>query len=216
MSQNAETSKKWWFLPDAPDVMGMLGEQAAITVEGMEALRSWATGADGAAETLRDAEHRADHAKRTLRMALTVAFTTPIDAEDIYTLSSLTDEVINDAKDAVRESEVMAIPPDEHVVAMTGLLTAGVQHLAKAFELLAPSARRRAGDGGDPTIEADAAVKAQRQVERVYRQAMSALLDVADLREVMGRRELYRRFSRISDRIVATAERVWYAYVKEA
>ena len=32
----------------------------------------------------------------------------------------------------------------------------------------------------------------------------------------MGRRELYRRFSRVSDDIVAVAERVWYATVKEA
>jgi hypothetical protein len=31
----------------------------------------------------------------------------------------------------------------------------------------------------------------------------------------MGRRELYRRISRISDEVVEVAERVWYATVKE-
>jgi hypothetical protein len=41
-------------------------------------------------------------------------------------------------------------------------------------------------------------------------------LEVQDLREVAGRRELYRRFSRIGDALVEVAERVWYATVKES
>ena len=44
---------------------------------------------------------------------------------------------------------------------------------------------------------------------------MSALLQVDDLREVMGRREAYRRLSRIGDLVHTVAERVWYAVVKE-
>ena len=41
-------------------------------------------------------------------------------------------------------------------------------------------------------------------------------LDVDDLKEVMGRRELYRRFSRVSASVQEVADRVWYAAVKEA
>ena len=44
---------------------------------------------------------------------------------------------------------------------------------------------------------------------------MPALLEVEDLREVMGRRELYRRVSRISEILIQVADRVWYATVKE-
>ena len=33
-----------WFLPETPDVLGMLREQTAITIEGMEALVAWADG----------------------------------------------------------------------------------------------------------------------------------------------------------------------------
>jgi glutamine synthetase adenylyltransferase len=65
------------------------------------------------------------------------------------------------------------------------------------------------------TAAGDAAVKTQRQVERVYRKAASALLTVDDLREVIGRRELYRRFSRVSETLIEAADRVWYATVKE-
>jgi hypothetical protein len=35
------------------------------------------------------------------------------------------------------------------------------------------------------------------------------------LREVMGRRELYRRLSRIAETMADVAARVWYAAVKE-
>ena len=45
---------------------------------------------------------------------------------------------------------------------------------------------------------------------------MSALLEEEDLHEVIGRREVYRRLSRIGDLVHVVAERVWYAVVKES
>jgi uncharacterized protein Yka (UPF0111/DUF47 family) len=202
-----------WFLPESPDVLGMLGRQAAVTVEGMAALVAWAGGEPEAAQRVRDCEHRADDTKRELRRALTVAFMTPIDAEDLYVMSERLDAVLNGAKDAVREAEVMAVEPDQAVAAMAALLADGVGHLATAFQRLDPDSR--SSSEASATDAADAAVKTQRQLERVYREAASALLEVQDLREVMGRRELYRRVSRISETLTEAADRVWYATVKE-
>lgn len=203
-----------WFLPETPDVIGMLRRQAAVTVEGLEALEGWA-GAGGdpeQAERVRALEHAADDRKRELRKALTESFMTPLDAEDLYTMSERLDAVMNGAKDAVRESEVMGIPPDEHDHGMAELLLEGVRHLDEAFAALA---RDGAPSAGPATEAADAAIKAQRQLERIYRGASSALIEVDDLREVLARRELYRRMSRVSDAVVEVAERVWYATVKE-
>ena len=202
-----------WFLPDNPDVLDMLCRQATVTCEGLEALVGWANAEDGAAERVREFEHRADDTKRELRLALTNAFITPIDAEDLYVMSERLDAVLNGAKDTVQESEVMGIGPDESVAAMAALLADGASHLATAFERLNPARRSKGGPGA--TDAADAAVKSQRRLERVYREAASALLEVDDLREVMGRRELYRRFSRVSETLVEAADRVWYATVKE-
>ena len=207
------THRLGWFLPENPDVLGMLRRQAEITSEGMEALTAWAAGDAEAAARVRETEHRADVLKRALRVALKEAFITPIGAEDIFVLSERLDAVMNGAKDAVRESEVMALEPDEAVVGMAALLGEGVLHLIEAFKGLEH-------DGSSPegqvaTDAADKAIAAQRQVERVYRKSMSALLKNPDLREVMGRREVYRRFSRLSEAIVTVAERVWYASVKE-
>jgi len=193
-------------------VLGMLCEQAEVTSEGLRALADWGRGEERGAEVVRAYEHHADHHKRRLRKALTTAFTTPLDAEDLYVMSERLDAVMNGAKDAVREAEVMALEPDEAVAAMAALLAEGVDHLREAFQ------RLRAGkhdDRSSATDAADAAVSSQRKVEKVYRKAMSSLLDVADLREVIARRELYRRFSRISEDLVEAADRVWYATVKE-
>ncbi len=202
---------KHWFLPDTPDVVGMLRAQVAVTAEGLDALVRWAEtgGDDAAADDVRAAEHRADDCKRELRRALRAAFTTPLDAEDLYWLSERLDAVMNGAKDAVREAEVMAAVPDAPVLEMARLLRDGVGHLADAVGHLADH-------GDDATVAADAAVKSQRGVERVYRRAMSELLEVDDLRVVMARREVYRRLSRVGDTVVEVAERVWYAVVKEA
>ena len=202
-----------WFLPEDHDVLGMLRAQAAVTIEGLEALVAWATtGDDAEAERVRLLEHEADDRKREVRAALTESFTTPLDAEDLYTMSERLDGVMNGAKDAVREAEVMGIAPDTHVREMAQLLLEGVQKLDDAFGRLT---KQGAKADGPATEAADAAIKTQRRLERVYRDAASALIEVDDLREVMGRRELYRRLSRISDEVVEVAERVWYATVKE-
>lgn len=205
-------NKMSWFLPNDPDVLSTLRRQAEVTLEGMTALVDWANGDPTASDRVRDAEHRADELKKELRAHLKTAFITPIGAEDLFVMSGRLDAVLNGAKNAVRESDVMLVPPDETVAGMAAQLVEGVRQLSEAFTHLGSSN----GDGEAATDAADRAVKAQRQVERVYRQGMSALLDVSDLREVMGRRELYRRFGRISDDIIEVAERVWYAAVKEA
>jgi uncharacterized protein Yka (UPF0111/DUF47 family) len=205
--------RRSWFLPENPDVLDMLRHQAAITCDGMAALVGWANAEPDAAQQVRELEHQADLAKRELRLALTNAFITPIDAEDLYVMSERLDAALNGAKDTVREAEVMGIPPDQAVVAMATLLAKGASHLAASFERLDQGKRGKAG--ASATEAADAAVKSQRRLERVYREAASALLAVDDLREVIGRRELYRRLSRVSETLIEVADRVWYATVKE-
>ena len=203
------STKQHWFLPDTPDVLGMLRAQLAVTLEGMDALTLWAKGDEGAAARVRELEHEADSCKRELQLALVRAFTTPYDAEDIYTLGRGIDWILNLSKDAVRESEVMSCPPDAHVAEMAALLHEGVGHIDEAVAALQ---ERRA----EATTHADAAIKVERNIERVYRKAMAELLELDDLREVTARRELYRRFSRIAELLTEVAERVWYAVIKES
>lgn len=196
-----------WLLPDAPDVLGMLSDQAVITVEGLVALEDWAGGDADAGDRVRVAEHAADRQKRRLAQALTTALTTPLEPEDIFELSRRLDEVLNAAKDTVREAELMGVAPDAAMQEMACGIRTGVQSLGGAF---AAFGKR----GETATVAADAATKQQRHVERVYRAAMNALLECDDLRTVTAQRELYRRLARASDLVLGVADRVWYATLK--
>jgi uncharacterized protein Yka (UPF0111/DUF47 family) len=208
-----------WFLPETPDVIGMLRHQAEITVRGMEAFADWAGGDTARADDVRLAEHDCDQVRRTLVDTVSEAFTTPLQPEDLFQLSRDLDKVINGAKNTVREAEAMGFPPDRATAEMAVLLAEGVRHLQTAFTALGPrrKASRAAGAGVVPATEAaDAAVKAQRNLERIYRSAAGDLLAVTDISVVVARREFYRRISAISDDVVAVADRIWYSQVKES
>jgi len=204
-------SRRHWFLPDVPDVLGLLRRQVGLTVQGMDAFADWAAaGGDAqAAATVHKLEHEADTAKRELRNALSAAFVTPLDPEDLFTLSRGIDWILNHAKDAIGESEAMDCPPDAATAKMAALLAESVHHINDGVARIA----ERSGDAGEP---ADAAVKAERHLEKAYRAAMGALLEVDDVRAVMGRQELYRRCSRMGEGAVDVAERLMYAVLKES
>jgi uncharacterized protein Yka (UPF0111/DUF47 family) len=201
--------RRRWFLPESPDVLGLLRRQLAVTIDGMDAFAAWAGGAADAAARVREHEHEADAARRELHERLRDAFVTPLEPEDLFALSRGLDRILNQAKDLVRESEVMDCAPDEPLADMAVLLASSARELDQAVARLAPS-------GGDATGAADAAIKHVRRLERVYRTAMARLLEVDDLREVTARRELYRRCSRMGEAAVDVAERVLYAAVKES
>ena len=175
----------------------------------MDAFVAWAEGDAAAAGRVRELEHVADEQKREVREGLTEAFTRPLEPEDLFELSQGLDGILNRAKNTVREAEVMGAQPDRAIAAMARELAEGVGNLAAAFDGLA----HHRGEGA-ATDAADRAIKNQRHLEHAYRTAMSALIDVEDVREVTAKRELYRRLVRTSDHVALVAERVWYAVLK--
>ncbi|GAB7005812.1 hypothetical protein JCM18899A_32850 [Nocardioides sp. AN3] len=199
---------KHWFLPQSPDVMATLLSQADITLAGATAFGRWARGDLVQEEHVRECEHRADQVRRRLSVELREAFSTPVDQEDLFTLSERLDAVLNGLKNIVREAESVAQGPDAHIAAMAGEIATGVHHLHRAIEHLAT--------GKDAaTRAADDATSCERRMEKLYRTAMQGLLAIEDLREVTARGELYRRTLDVGERISRVADRIWYAVVKE-
>jgi uncharacterized protein Yka (UPF0111/DUF47 family) len=203
-------TRRHWFLPQAPDLLGMLRSQAALTTEGMETLVAWARGDAEAGDRLRRLEHEADRKKGELRDRLTEAFSTPLEPEDLFELSRGIDEVLNSAKNIVGEAEAMRTAPDAAIAEMAAELAAGTKRIEDAF------AKFGEDDRSGATALADKAIKEQRHAQHTYRQAMSALIENPDPREVAARRELYRRLARTGDDLARVAERVWYAVLKES
>jgi uncharacterized protein Yka (UPF0111/DUF47 family) len=197
-----------WFLPETPDVLGLLRRQVAVMIEGVDAFAAWARGDVAQAAPLRDAERRGDAAKRELMNALRAAFVTPLEPEDVFALSRGVDWILDYARDLVGESEVMACGPDSGIAQMAALLAEAVRHIDEAIAHLD-------SDGDDATKAADAAIAAERRLEQAYYRGMADLLEVDDMRERIARRELYRRCARIGEMVIDVAERVVYAVVKQ-
>jgi uncharacterized protein Yka (UPF0111/DUF47 family) len=198
-----------WFLPETPDVLAELGRQAEITVAGLTAFAAWAHGEPGAEHTVRECEHSADVVRRELGRQLRIAFSTPVPQEDLFALSQLLDAVLNRAKDVVREAELLDLLPDPSVAVMADAAAEGVRHLARGLGALTSR-------DDTATLAADAAIKAERQMEKAYRGAMRDLLADPDVRRVVAHREVYRRVLEVGERVEDVADRIWYAVVKES
>jgi len=198
-----------WFLPETPDVIGLLRDQLAVTIEALDALAAWAGGDLTSAEAVRAAETRGDVSKRKLLDAIRDSFVTPIAAEDLFALSRGIDWILKHALDLIEEAEVMDCAPDTDIAEMAGLLALAARKIDDAIDQLS-------SDGDRATAAADAAIEAERKLEHLYYQGMAGLLELTDMRERISRRELYRRCSHIGEQMVDVAERIVYAVVKES
>jgi uncharacterized protein Yka (UPF0111/DUF47 family) len=197
-------------MPAPPDVLALLTSQGEHTAAGLDAFDAWSRGGGHEAATaLRDARHAAYHARRDLVEALQAALSTPVDQEDLYVLSERVDRVLNEARNALREAEVLNWTPDAHAGLMAVQLANGTRALVAGFKLLHkdPEAAGR---------QSDAASDAVHHVERDYREAMAELLDLEDLRAVLAAQDLYRRYIRVAEAIVAVADRLWYIVLRGA
>lgn len=202
-------SHRRWFLPETPDVLGLLRAQLAVTIEGLDAFANWAGGDGSSADAVRDAEHRGDAAKRELLGALRAAFVTPLEPEDVFALSRGIDWILDYARDLVSESQAMSCPPDAVIAEMARLLGQALRHLDRALAHLGT-------DHGAATEAADEAITAERELERVYYHGMAEVLEVEERSQRIARRELYRRCERIGEMLIDVAERVVYAVIKQS
>jgi uncharacterized protein Yka (UPF0111/DUF47 family) len=196
-----------WFLPESPDVIGLLRVQLKTTLAGIDAFGAWARGDAAAVENLRAARPAAEAARRDVLAAVRDAFITPLEPEDLFALASGLGWILDHAVDLVSEAEVMASGPDGGIDEMAGKLAQALRHIDAAIGLMA-------SDGEGAIRAADAGIEAERQLEHAYYRGMGALLEVTDMRERITRRELYRRCSRIGELVVEVAERVIYAVMK--
>lgn len=198
-----------WFLPEAPDVQGRLRAQCAVTIEGADAFVAWAQGAPVGAELLKQIEQRGDVAKREVLVEVREAFVSPLEPEDVFSLSCGIDWILDYTRDLISEAEAMDCSPDDGIAAMAIRLAEAVRHIDAAISEL--------GDDGDrATAAADAAIRSERELEFVYYKGMAKLLDVEERSERIALRELYRRCQRIGETVIDVAERVVYAVVKQS
>jgi uncharacterized protein Yka (UPF0111/DUF47 family) len=191
-------------------VLALIVAQGEITAAGLDAFAAWSRGeGHDAAKAVRTARDEGSSARRDLLQALQTALSTPVDQEDLYTLSERIDRVLSEARNALREAEVLGWKPDEHAGRMATQLADGTRAIAESLRLLHK----------DPAAAgqlSDAASDAVHHLERDYRQAMAQLLKRDDLRAVLAGQDLYRRYLHLAEAIVQVADRLWYIVLRGA
>jgi len=201
--------KRRWFLPETPDLVGQLRDQAAITSEALEAFAGWAGGDEAAGDALPEIAHRGDASKRALLDELRDAFVTPIAPEDLFALSRGIDWILVYARDLVSEARAMGLAPDARLGEMAGLLRDAVSEICKGIAAIQ-------SDGEAASAAADRAIQREGDLERSYYRGMAELLRVGDRDERIASRELYRGCVRVGEEVIDVAERIIYAVVKES
>ena len=176
----------------------LICEQAAHTQRGLEALQAYMKEPSEAhALSVRMAEKDADEVRRILIDELNRSFVTPIDREDLFSLSRAIDDVLDYADSTVEEMTMLEVVPNQYLVRMVSLLRDAAEDINRGVQRLEDR----------PNVANDHAVRAkalENRVEAVYREAIGALFngprDVEHVVEMLKLREIYRHLSNAADR----------------
>jgi uncharacterized protein Yka (UPF0111/DUF47 family) len=188
------------------DFFDLLLDQAEKTNAGCYALVKFLEG-DGTREEISRLEREADDIRRILIDELNQTFITPIDREDIFALSRAIDDVIDHAKNTVKEMEIFEVESNEHLCQMAELLQKGAEQLVGAMRHLKKN----------PNVAVEYAVRAKRIENRMndsYLAALKQLFSGHDPRIMFSLREIYRHFNRSADRVDEAANIISNVVVK--
>jgi len=175
----------------------LIHDQAAFTLEGMEALKAYMGEDASAAERVTAAEKAADEARRILIAELNKTFVTPFDREDIFALSRTIDDVLDYAYSTVTEMEVLRVRPTTYMLSIASLLRDAANELLMAVDRLELH----------PEVANEHAQRAkslENRVEGVYREALADLFsgaeDIKHVMKMLKSREVYRHLSNAADK----------------
>jgi predicted phosphate transport protein (TIGR00153 family) len=175
----------------------LIHDQAAFTLEGLEALKAYMAGDSSAAERLTNSEKQADEARRILICELNKTFITPFDREDIFSLSRTIDDVLDYAYSTVTEMEVLKVHPTAFMLRIASILRDAAYELLMAVDRLEQH----------PEVANEHAQRAktlENRVEAVYREALADLFsgaeDIKHVMKMLKSREVYRHLSNAADR----------------
>jgi len=167
---------------------------------------------------VRALEKRGDELKARNTDILNKSFSTPMDREDIYRAIASIDHIANYAKTTTREIEVLKVQPDKYMLELAVLLKEGAYALQRGYRKLSENPQQAEEDS-------QAARKAERSSEKVYRRALGELFRedsyiailanqetdtkveaVKLVLDIFKHREVYRHLSNAADRLARAGE----------
>ncbi|MDH4208249.1 MAG: DUF47 family protein [Anaerolineae bacterium] len=187
-----------FFRPRQDNFLRLIAEQAAKTLEGMEALEEYMRNNErDAASRVIQAEKEADELRRILVDELNRTFVTPIDREDIFSLSRAVDDILDYGDSTVEEMAILDISPNKHLHRMASLLRDAANEIHLATLRLKDH----------PSVAYEHAMRAkglENRMETIYREALADLFsgpaECERIVRMLKLRELYRHLSNSADR----------------
>jgi uncharacterized protein len=190
----------------------ILVAQLDVTLRGAELATLMADGSlmPGAARAaMSEVEHEGDAQRAALVAELAAALTTPIDREDLYRLSRSVDDVLDNLRDLVRETDLYEMGGDTADLPSLTALIEGLRLLRRAVE--------RLPDRPDRVRAATLAARKQAGRMRQHYQTALAELFRADISsDTLKRRELLRRLDVIGLRLGESADALSDAMLKRS
>lgn len=184
--------------PKQDKFLVLITEQAGLTLKGLDLLKEYmSTNSPEAAQQLARTEKEADEARRILIDELNRTFITPIDREDIFSLSRAIDDMVDYANTTVDEMEMLKVRPNPYMERIASLLRDA------AFEIHLATQRLKEHPGV-ANEHAQRAKALENRIETVYREALAELFsgpeDVQHVVKMLKKREVLRHLSNAADK----------------
>jgi uncharacterized protein len=176
----------------------LLHDQAQATLDGLESFLSYVKNPSSeTSAAVKMKEKEADEFRRILICELNKSFVTPIDREDIFSLSRSIDDVLDYAFSTVTEIEILKIKPTSNMEQIAKLLRDSANEILMAVDRIQDH----------PSVANEHAQRAkalENKIEEFYRESLAELFsgaeDVKHVIKILKYREIYRHLSNAADR----------------
>ncbi|MFI0352649.1 DUF47 domain-containing protein [Actinomadura sp. 9N407] len=193
-------------------VIGQVGRQIGAVGEGARLAREMAAGrtAPAAARSrMTGIEHAGDAERAALARMLNGALVTPIDREDLYRLSRSVDDVLDNLRDFVRESDMFGPAELGFTVPPLDAVLDGLTALDDAVRLVI-------AEPAAVTVAALGVRKAGNRVRQTRQAALAELFAGPIAMEVLRGRELLDRLDAVGRRLGEAADALSDAMLKRS
>lgn len=196
------------FLRDKFDFFKLLLEQSEKVENGVKYLNEYIkTFDESKAQEVERYEEEADEIRRIIINQLNKTFITPIDREDIFALSRAVDDVVDYAKSTVEEIKLFDAKPTNYMITIVEALYNGTRELTLAIKNMRDY----------PLVAQEHVIRAKKTenfIEHRYREGLSELFKLDDVKTILKLREIYRHLSNAADRLGESADIVSDIIVK--
>ncbi|HEY5000524.1 MAG TPA: DUF47 family protein [Candidatus Cryosericum sp.] len=196
----------------------LLIEQATLAHEGMKVLYEFLGVTSDVQDSgekrhnmrlkLKKTEESGDKARRELINAINSSLVTPLERQDLFSLSNVLDDILDYALNTADEMIIYEVYPDFYLTKMVEKLIRGVSYLEGAVEDLFRNKH----------ISNSSVVKAksmENEIEETYHEALALLFSGEDFKYMFKMREVLRHISNAADRIADAADIMGNIIIKD-